>query len=280
MKKLLKGNISWKSVIVMAVVSAVITALLNCIPALFETSLTAPAETLEVWIVLAVFIIMNCKSYKEAMLKTFVFFLLSQPLIYLIEVPFKDAGWGLFGYYRDWAIITVLTIPGSAVAYRVKKGDVLSAVILSVANLLMIISGAGRIDMMMYEFPRYVISVAFCLVFPFIFIFALLKEKRSRAVATVLTALIIAASLCKIIFFPAVSSASYFIEEGNWSVVSVSDPGIEAKIDGDSHIVVNSRKNGSYVLILKSDDGREVSYDVTVEGGNHYIDIKESQNEE
>lgn len=53
-------------------------------------------ETLEAWVFFAVIIIANAKSSLDSALKTFVFFLISQPLIYLLQVPFTWQGWGSF----------------------------------------------------------------------------------------------------------------------------------------------------------------------------------------
>ncbi len=41
----------------------------------------------------------------------FFFFLISQPLIYLLQVPFSSMGFELFIYYKYWFIWTLLTIP-------------------------------------------------------------------------------------------------------------------------------------------------------------------------
>ena len=55
-------------------------------------------------IMFAMIIISNCKTPKEAAAKTFVFFLISQPLIYLLQVPFSWQGWGLFHYYKKYGL--------------------------------------------------------------------------------------------------------------------------------------------------------------------------------
>lgn len=273
MTRILKRNMTWPFIIIFSIVSAAATALLNLIPALENTSFTAPAETLELWVVLAVYIIMNCKSYKDAMLKTFVFFLISQPLIYLIEVPFTEKGWGLFSYYPFWGIITVLTIPGAAIAYRVKKDDVLSAVILSVANGIMIITGLSRISSVIIDFPRYLISILFTLFFSFFFIFKLLKKKKIRLIAVILAVILIIAGLCMFLFFPQDSSAGYPLEDGQWTVESVSPNGLKVSITENNKLDLQSHTNGFYTVVLISEEGKEICYGITVDGPEHYIKI-------
>lgn len=276
MKKLLKPDMSWVMVMIIAVVSAVVTAFLNCIPALASTSFTAPAETLELWVVLAVYIIMNCKSRKDAVLKTFVFFLVSQLLIYLFEVPFKAEGWGIFRYYPFWGVITVLTIPGAAIAYRVKKGDVISALILSVANFLLILNGLARIDYLVCEFPRHLISLVFCLVFPFVFIFSFLKEKRSRIVAVVTAVIMVLVCTAVFVFFPPHSSSNYPLDEENCKVTSVSKKGIDVMVEGDD-LLIESHHNGDYSVTVETAGGELRYFEIKVEGATHVIDIRELQ---
>ena len=81
-------NMTWPKVIIFAVVTAIYTALINQVPFLKDTSFRDIAISFECWILFAIIIIVNSKSGLDSALKTFVFFLISQPLIYLIEVPF------------------------------------------------------------------------------------------------------------------------------------------------------------------------------------------------
>ena len=122
LKKLFGGiNLTWPKLLIFAVASGVYTALVSIIPQLKDTSLHTIAVTFEVWILLGIFIIMNSKSNLDAALKSFVFFLISQPLIYLIQVPFYDRGWEIFMYYPYWLKITVLT--GRAHLKHTEGGD-------------------------------------------------------------------------------------------------------------------------------------------------------------
>ena len=89
-------NITWKRLIISACVLGIVIGLLNSIPGAYDTSIGDIATYFDFWIIVGVFIIINSKSNKDAALKCFVFFLISQPLIYLVEVPFNQLGWGLF----------------------------------------------------------------------------------------------------------------------------------------------------------------------------------------
>ena len=121
-KKLFGGiDLTWPKLFVAAIVAGVFTAVVAIIPALHDTSFHTITVTFEVWILFGILIIMNSKSNLDSALKCFVFFLISQPLVYLIQVPFSIQGWGLFGYYRYWFIWTILCFPMGFIGYWMKK---------------------------------------------------------------------------------------------------------------------------------------------------------------
>ena len=99
-------NMSWIKVLIMAVASAIVTTVFLVVPIFANTSFVNMGATMEAWFFLAIIIMVNCKKPLEAALKTFVFFLVSQPLIYLFQVPFYEGGWGIFMYYRFWILWT------------------------------------------------------------------------------------------------------------------------------------------------------------------------------
>ena len=70
------------------------------LPIAKDTSFSDITVSFEVWILFGIFIIMNSKSPVDSAFKCFVFFLISQPLIYLIQVPFSNLRWQIFVYYR------------------------------------------------------------------------------------------------------------------------------------------------------------------------------------
>lgn len=276
MESFRNNGMTWVRVLVIAVLSAIVTAALNCIPALEGTSAKAPATTMEVWVVLALYIVVNCSSWKDAALKTFVFFLVSQPLIYLLEVPFLAAGWGLFKYYPYWAAWTVATLPIAAMTYHIKKDDVLSALILSLANAVILVSGTPWLNQMMDSFPHYLIAVLFCLIIPFVLIFVLLKQKKSRLVALAATVAVIIALAVSQTFFSVPGSLGFAIDESHWQLAGPAPAGLEVEVH-DGYVNLSSNANGSYIIDLVSDDGRTATYNVTVEGSSHKITAEKAE---
>lgn len=250
-------EMTWKLLLVYSIVTGVVVGLLNCVPMLENTSFVYPAVNLEYWFVAAIFVIVNCKSAKEATLKTFLFFLISQPLIYLVEVPFKEMGWELFGYYKYWAFVTVLTIPGSFIAYQIKKDNILSPVILSVATGFLFTMGIRCAQNLLTSFPYGLVATIFCLMFGVILIQVIMQSKKNKIVAYACSIALAAALL-----FITRSGDNYIgtgIElDGShqWEIVEADTT---SSIDGQFLNVSTTRK-GIYYVTIKNENGEIVKY--------------------
>ena len=182
-------DMTWKRVIVFSIVVAVFSALVLNLPFTVHTSLANVGVYLESWILFALIIIINCKKPLEAGLKTFVFFLISQPLIYLLQVPFSFLGWQIFMYYPRWFYITLATFPGAMIAWYVKKDNIMSAIILSVSTAFLTFQGIYFLCEMLNFFPHNLLSFIYCFVLIFVFILTLLKKKTNRIIAFAITGL-------------------------------------------------------------------------------------------
>ena len=155
MKKLFgEIDLTWKRVIIFAVLAGVYTALTTIIPGLKDTSFHTIAVTFEVWILFGIIIIMNSKSNKDSALKCFIFFLISQPLVYLLQVPFSYQGWNLFGYYKYWFIWTVLCLPMGYIGYYIKKDKWWGYLILFPMILMVAESYAKYLSDFMFAYPK------------------------------------------------------------------------------------------------------------------------------
>ena len=179
-KLFLQTDMGWLRVILFAAASAVVTALFLLIPALKGTSLENIGVYPESWLLFAILIIMNCKKPLEAGSKTFVFFLLSQPLIYLLQVPFSPLGWQLFQYYPRWFLITLLCFPGGIVAWYVKKDHFLSSLILAAACALSGVLLGFFAKSCLRHFPKNLLTVLLCAFLSFGIPPVLLEKKSNR----------------------------------------------------------------------------------------------------
>ena len=199
MKKLQKAFLScpmtWGRVLLFAVIAAVYTGLIMVPKALANTSFQDIGTYPDPWLVFAVFIVMNCKKPLDAAVKCFVFFLVSQPLIYLIQVPFTLLGWGIFMYYKRWFIATLFTFPAAIIAFMVKKKSWFSAVILSGATAVLGCMGAIYLRWCLNAFPHHLLSVLFDFGFALFFSFALTEDKKKRLLPLAATALGILAAI-------------------------------------------------------------------------------------
>ena len=81
MKKLFGGiNLTWKKLIIFAVIAGVYTALMAMIPITKDTSFRDIAIMIEWWILFGIIIICNSKSPLDSALKCFVFFLIKSKI--------------------------------------------------------------------------------------------------------------------------------------------------------------------------------------------------------
>ena len=120
-KKLFGGlNITWPKLIIFAIIMGIYTGLMALLVP-DGNSFHDIAVTGEWWVLPAIIIVLNSKKPLDAAFKTFVFFLISQPIVYLVQVPFNYMGWGLFRYYPYWFGITLLTFPAAFVCWYIKK---------------------------------------------------------------------------------------------------------------------------------------------------------------
>ncbi len=262
-------KMTWPRVIVFAVITAVVTAILNVIPALDDTSFQDPAINLDVWFLFAVFIVVNCEKWWEASLKCFVFFLISQPLIYLIEVPFTAMGWGLFGYYGYWFKLTVLTLPGAAIAFLLKKKNWLSVAVLSVATCYLAIVAVSYFGNAVAMFPHHLLSCIFCIGLIFLFVFVLLDEKKHRAVALAIAALALAGAIGWTVKNNSGGSTyDMYLEEGTWSCTVSDENIIDVQITDGNYVKITSEHNGAVIIDFENENGDTVSYNIVVDGAN------------
>ena len=270
MKKLFgEYEMTWKRVVIFAIASAIYTGLINSVPFLLNTSFRDIAINFECWILFAIFIIVNCKSWKEACLKCFVFFLISQPLVYLIEVPFSKEGFAIFRFYKYWFAWTILTIPGSIIAYQVKKKNWLSVIIFSVVLVYLGYISSKYSLSVIYNSPYHLLSAITSLLMGLVLIFILFDEKMQRIVLIVILLISFAVSF----YFNNRDSKTEIQLSGDYKAIKVENEDvIKTKVQGDK-LIVHSKKDGYSYIEIVNENGDVIEYYVTVSGGNIYVNI-------
>lgn len=285
-KKLFGGiNLTWSKLIIAAVIAGVIAAVIAIIPALHYTSFIGITVTFEVWILFGILIIMNSKSNLDAGLKCFVFFLISQPLVYLIQVPFSSMGWQLFGYYRYWFMWTLLCFPMGFVGYWMKKDKWWGYLILLPMIALTAMSYAGYFSDFLFYMPRFILLSLFCACAMIFYPVVIFKNKIIRIVGAALgSAAVIAITVFCLLHPPVYSTeimsnseehplnASYtaYLADSSYGDVAIiyldySD-GFE-----DYTLHAEFRKSGDTVLTVVSPEGEKTEYDLHIERDTYEV---------
>ncbi|MBO4471160.1 MAG: hypothetical protein J5841_05350 [Clostridia bacterium] len=244
-RKLFGGlRMTWPRLILFAVISGIVTALIALLVPQ-GNSIKQIAVTFEAWIVLAIIIVVNCETPLEAACKTFIYFLISQPLVYLIQVPFSSMGWKLFGYYTYWFYWTLATFPGAFIAWYIKRDDWIAAVIHSVALVALIWIGTGYLKQLIGNFPQYLLATLFCFGIVPVLIFSVHHNKAARVTASVIAAA--AFALFVILAFagsnPNAYSANIGLDENQFPVTE----GWTAELEDPENGTVDLETGGEYI---------------------------------
>ncbi len=188
-------KMSWLTVILFAVAAGVYTGLVMLVDIFDETSFQDIGISYEWWVIFAVIVVVNCGKGWEAMLKCFVFFLISQPLVYIVQILFGpltvEKAWYYYG--GIWLPATFLTLPGGFIAYHCKKQNMLGAVILGLGNTIQAFMGVSFFYRAFQSFPHHLMSGIVCFASIFIMSFYIQKEKKYRLVS-ILLAFVLAGS--------------------------------------------------------------------------------------
>ena len=283
-KKLFGGlNLTWPKTIIFAIIMGVYTALVAMLVP-DGNSFHDIAVTLEWWVLPAIIIITNCKKPLEAAAKTFAFFLISQPLVYLLQVPFSPMGWGLFGYYPYWFGFTVLTFPAAFICWFIRKDKWYSGLILACATVLLGLTAVAYISQLQENFPDHLVSIIYCLGTILLYIFVLLKNKLPRILCAAITTIaiviygliammmgqsfeayngtVLKENDISFIGEPFVSSVTSEGSQGGVEIIKYSDD------DGDAYnLKLSGSKSGKYRFTISDDEN---SYDF-----EYYFDNKQ-----
>ena len=255
-------DMKWWKVIVFAVASAVAAAIFLIFPVFEKTSFVNLGATYEAWIFFAVIIMSNCKKPLESALKTFVFFLISQPLIYLFQVPFSSMGWGLFNYYKLWFVLTLLTFPAAFVGWFIRKKNWLSLLIFSPVLVYLTLMYVSSFIFAFKHFPYHIVTAIFCLAQVVVYLYVFTPKLWQR-----LAGFLVPLALIMVFVFitPEVElSASDFLPDDpvltEAAVAEVDEPDVAAisvlSTGKDSQIYIRASKFGTTKFRIK--DGEKV----------------------
>ncbi len=163
-----KEEITYKNIIYFAIICGIVTGIildveLYKIPTIMNNSLFNIGICFEFWIFATMIIVSRTKKPLEAACKVFVYFLISQPLVYLVKVPIDPRGWGAFVDYKGWFVWTILTFPGAFIAWYTNKKNNLSIAIFMLAILFLSNEFAQHFNVLITDFPFQLLACTFIL---------------------------------------------------------------------------------------------------------------------
>ena len=285
MKKIFGGiNLTWSKLIILAIVAGIYTAIMAMLPIAKDTSFSDLTVTFEVWIFFGIFIIMNSKSAKDSALKCFIFFLISQPLVYLVQDTINHSN--LFStYYRFWILWTIACIPMGFIGYYMKKDKWWGLLILVPMLLLTGEECAGYLSKTMFSFPRHLLTTIFCISALIIYPLAIFNNKKLKTVGVIISGIlvIIIVSIC--IINPPIYSTNILSNGDNYQFDDSYKAYLLDKKYGDSKIECEDetedcmiyakfKKAGKTEFILESPDGKKTIFDISIRRDKYNIKEK------
>ena len=283
MKKIFGGiNLTWPKLIIIAIIAGIYTAIMAMLPIVKDTSFSDLTVTFEVWIFFGIFIITNSKSSKDSALKCFIFFLISQPLVYLVQDVINHSN--LFiTYYRFWFGWTIACIPMGFVGYYMKKDKWWGLLILIPMLLLTGEECAGYLSKTMFSFPRHLLTTIFCLSALIIYPLAIFNNKKIRITGVATSSIIIIALTVVCIIKPPVYSTDILFNgenykfDDNYKVYLTDDKYGELSIEYESGIEdwkvhAEFKKAGKTEFILESPDGQKTTFDISIRRDTYTIE--------
>ena len=275
-------QLSWPKVILAAVITGFFTAAMALIPELRYTSFNAITVTFEVWILFGILIIMNSSSQLDSALKCFVFFLISQPLVYLFQVPFSNLGWALFGYYKYWFLWTLLCFPMGFIGYLMKKGKWWGFLILLPAILLTGYSYLLYFSYFLFSMPRYALICLFCVCAMIVYPVAIFDDKKIQSAGVLIGSLLIIALTIIDLRNPPIYSTEIMANGETYKFDNTYTAYLADDKFGDVKIIymdsiesymlhADFKRSGDTVVTLVSPGGEETAYGIHIERNKYEI---------
>ena len=291
-KKIFGGiELTWKKLIIFAIIAGAYTAIMAMLPIAKDTSFADITISFEVWILFGILIIMNSKSANDSALKCFAFFLISQPLVYLIQDVINHSNLFLT-YYRFWIIWTICTIPMGFIGYFMKKDKWWGLVILTPMLIFLGFHYSGFLGQTIYNFPYHLLSTLFCIITLLLYPICIFSNKKVKVAGTIISALIILTMSIIALFnnttyntvvltnngeAGAVFDNTYtvYLEDSSYGDVSIKyDDGLE-----DYLIEAKFKKTGKTNLILEDSNRNKEIYEIDIKNNDFDINKKEPNKE-
>ena len=227
----------------------------------------------------------NSREDIDSALKCFVFFLISQPLVYLIQVPFNTYGWGIFTYYRYWFIWTLLCFPMGYIGYYMKKGKWWGYLILLPMIVLTGYSYQTYFSDFLFNIPRYILICLFCACMMIMYPVMIFEDRNIKTVGAVIGGIAVITLTVIGLMNPPVYSTEILVNsedhvfDDTYQVTLADETYGNVKIiyiDSveDYFVHADLKKAGKTVLVLESPSGEKKEFDLSIEKDTYEITQK------
>ena len=280
LKRLFGGlEIGWGRLILFAVICGVYTGVMALLPFARDTSLQDITISFECWILFGILLIVNGKSPLDAALKTLVFFLISQPLVYLVQVPFHRDGFGLFRYYPAWLRWTLLTFPMAYVGWYMKKDKWWGLLILSPMLFFLAWHYLGFFSEVRSFFPHHLLSALFCAATMLLYPPAIFENRSLRIAGAAVSAVLLLAATGYVLLSAPRTYSTDLLLSGSETCGIEYDDSFSVSLEDERFGTVTIRyeeaidswlvhaeftKTGHTRLVLEAPDGTKVAYELEI----------------
>lgn len=256
-------NMNWKRVLLLAVGAGLLSGLLGQIPALQGTSLQNLRLSYEFWILLGVFLAVNCATHLEAGLKCMALFLVGRPLMYLVSM--LTLGADAWPSWQFLLLIPLLSLPGGMLLHMIPSQTTLSATVLGFLGCLLGYWGVYYFHEATMHFPWQLLSALFCLALPVFLAATLLKKAKLRVIALAITGVAIAVSIYGTFLTRPQSVGAYFLDSGHTWSCTLQDSALGEVSVEDGMVTITSSAEGQTILTCTNELGETVELLVTVD---------------
>ena len=282
-------DLDWKKLILFSILAGVYTAIMTLVPILKITSFHDITVSFEVWVLFGIIIIMNSKSAKDSALKCFVFFLISQPLVYLIQVPFSNEGLEIFRYYGYWFVWTLATLPMGFIGYYMKKDKWWGLLIITPIILLLGMHYYTYLRETIYNFPYHLLTSIFCCATILIYSICIFKNKKIKTFAIIVATLIILTATSMAFMNKKIYSTILLVSESNDEGVTFDEDDavyleddlgkvyIEYESGAETYVIkADFEKAGDTMLILEDENNNKIYFKLNVRSDTFDIKLQET----
>ena len=225
---------------------------------------------------------MNSKSNKDSALKCFAFFLISQPLVYLVQDIINHSN--LFmTYYRFWFIWTICCLPMGYIGYYMKKDKWWGYLILFPMILFDATSYSAYLFKFMFSYPKYLLIVLFCISTMIFYPLYIFRDKKIRITGVLISSILIICITIYDIVNPPVyntqilSSNEEHFFDNTYNVYLTDNKYGEVKIiymDSIENYMIeaNFKREGKTDLVIESPDGKKEEYKVSIKRDTYKVE--------